>query len=803
MGPRNATADVAVIGTGITGLSIAWAVARLGMRVLLVGPHSHAGKASVAAGAMLAPFSETPAGDHPASAPAEVAHRAAARARYDDWLPRLRAASGHSVTLVDGLWLVATAHGAGDLEALEVAARAARDHGGCAEPHPPSQVPGLAPARTCPAHAALWLAGEASIDSGELMGALTCLLLSHELVWWADTTTVALAEGSTGGDGPVVIRCADNERYQAERIVLAAGSATGALADALPDLDLRLPPILAGKGVSLVVRDTGFALPTTVRTPVRRFACGAHLVPRAGGAAYLGATNRLTPPGETSIDPALEEIITVVQSVGDELNTGVYHRELTGVSVGHRPYTVDHLPLVGPTGDPRVLAATAAYRNGVLLAPYIAELIAGHLSGEHPLDGHPWRPTRTIAAPSLQEALHDRLPTLIDVLLPAEGVTAPWHQDLQALLDVAARHLIGSPDDPRWRSLHRLWNQAPVIEALPVLLRAVRDIPPAGPATTPAPPSVSTKEDALVPAARTETVPAAARPRWQRHRNTPFGVTLSADGTADLAELPPQWLKHLLLAEHLILLRGFTGAETCDQFEDFACALGEPVIWADRPAMSVVAKTEPDDHVNDTGFMPIHWDGMYKPDTPDIQVFQCLRAVDTAQSGGATLFSDTTEVIADTAPDTLARWKTLTFRYQRPLAEDMISRTCPLVVDHPHTGQLTLRFTEPVPEGTSILNPPHITLETAPEGCDPAAIMRQLRDALYDPRHMYAHRWQVGDIILADNRALLHTREPYPPGTDRHLLRVHIKIAKTSGPDDTPPARTGRPPRLRVDSAGM
>ncbi|WP_051466477.1 FAD-dependent oxidoreductase [Actinomadura oligospora] len=765
MGPGN-LADVAVIGTGIIGLSTARAVSGLGMRVLLVGPRCHAGQASAASGAMLAPFSETTAEDDPLSATAEIAHRAAARAAYGDWLTRLRSESGRPVTMTNGIWLVATAHGTGDLEALDTAARAARDHGASAEPHPPSEVPGLSPARTCPAHAALWLPDEASVDSGELLETLSHLLSARENVQWADTTAVALEPGNGGSEGPLVVRCANHERYEAERVVLAAGTGTGALADASPGLSLGLPPILAGKGVSVLVRDTGFALPTTVRTPMRRFACGAHLVPRAGGAAYLGSTNRLTPPGETSTAPALEEILAVVQSVGDELNTGVYHRELASVGVGHRPYTPDHLPLVGPTEDPRVLAATAAYRNGVLLAPHIADLIAGHLTGALSLDAQPWRPTRPVVTPSLEEALGGRMQMLIDVLLPAEGVTAPWDRDLQALLGVAARHLVESPDDARWRPLHALWDRAPVVETLPVLLRAVRDLPHAGNGTP----------------ARS-----AARPAVRERRLTPFGVRLSPDGTTDLKGLAPEWLKELLLRERLVLLRGFAGASSPDRFEAFARGLGPLVVWGDEPVASVVARAEPDDHVNDTGFMPIHWDGVYKPDTPDIQIFQCLKSVGSGADGGATLFSDTTSVIANTDPDTVALWRTLTFRYERPLRGEMLSRTCPLVVDHPHTGAPTLRFTEPVPEGVHILNPPRTTLHRAPDGCDEAEAVRRIRDAIYDPRHMYAHQWQVGDIVLADNRALLHTREAYPPGTERHLLRAHVTIGDVAG--DTPALR--------------
>lgn len=44
-----------------------------------------------------------------------------------------------------------------------------------------------------------------------------------------------------------------------------------------------------------------------------------------------------------------------------------------------RPGTADNLPLVGPAHEPGVVLAAGAYRNGVLLAPLIAQLVADHI----------------------------------------------------------------------------------------------------------------------------------------------------------------------------------------------------------------------------------------------------------------------------------------------------------------------------------------------------------------------------------------------------------------------------------------
>jgi glycine/D-amino acid oxidase-like deaminating enzyme len=53
---------------------------------------------------------------------------------------------------------------------------------------------------------------------------------------------------------------------------------------------------------------------------------------------------------------------------------------LEGVRVGLRPQADGPLPIVGPlAGMPHVTIATGHYRNGILLAPLTAELVASYV----------------------------------------------------------------------------------------------------------------------------------------------------------------------------------------------------------------------------------------------------------------------------------------------------------------------------------------------------------------------------------------------------------------------------------------
>ena len=43
-----------------------------------------------------------------------------------------------------------------------------------------------------------------------------------------------------------------------------------------------------------------------------------------------------------------------------------------------------------------------------------------------------------------------------------------------------------------------------------------------------------------------------------------------------------------------------------------------------------------------------------------------------------------------------------------------------------------------------------------------------------DESHVWEHRWREGDIVLWDNRAVMHRRDPFDPGTRRLMHRTQV-----------------------------
>ena len=100
---------------------------------------------------------------------------------------------------------------------------------------------------------------------------------------------------------------------------------------------------------------------------------GCYIVPRRDGTVLVGATVE---------DVGFDERATMggVRALVDAaamLVPGLDGSSLESVRVGLRPATADELPIIGPSATmPQVFYAAGHYRNGVLLAPLTAGLVA-------------------------------------------------------------------------------------------------------------------------------------------------------------------------------------------------------------------------------------------------------------------------------------------------------------------------------------------------------------------------------------------------------------------------------------------
>ena len=87
----------------------------------------------------------------------------------------------------------------------------------------------------------------------------------------------------------------------------------------------------------------------------------------------------------------------------------------------------------------------------------------------------------------------------------------------------------------------------------------------------------------------------------------------------------------------------------------------------------------------------------------------------------------------------------------------------PLVRRHPDTGRPSLFIS------------PRFTI--AIDGLEPAQseeLLRSLFAAIDDPRFTYRHQWRDHDVVMWDNRRMVHRGHPYPTDDTRHMNSITL-----------------------------
>jgi alpha-ketoglutarate-dependent taurine dioxygenase len=261
----------------------------------------------------------------------------------------------------------------------------------------------------------------------------------------------------------------------------------------------------------------------------------------------------------------------------------------------------------------------------------------------------------------------------------------------------------------------------------------------------------------------------------QVEQNQPFGVLLTPRRPSqDIRELSPAALRELAREHHLVILRGFSSAFSEPVvLTEYSSHLGEIMTGPFGAVLDEMEHRDATDHTFDSSYMPLHWDGMYTPTTPEFQLFHCV-AAPLADEGGRTTFVDTRLLIANASARQLALWKGISVTYRvKQVVHYGGEIQSPLLVEHPNGNGLVMRYNEPPVQGRKFLNK-HVLAYHGIAQEQLAAFYDDLHRMLYDKRSFYAHAWHCGDVVIADNFSLLHGREGFSARSSRHLQRVHI-----------------------------
>ncbi|HZP99533.1 MAG TPA: TauD/TfdA family dioxygenase [Reyranella sp.] len=181
-----------------------------------------------------------------------------------------------------------------------------------------------------------------------------------------------------------------------------------------------------------------------------------------------------------------------------------------------------------------------------------------------------------------------------------------------------------------------------------------------------------------------------------------------------------------------------------------------------------------------------HTDQSYRRPPPDISLFYAASPV--ARGRGQTLFASGILAYEALAPDLKRKVDNLEGLHAQPgtgrsrkaalagekprvFAPHQRSQRQPVVREHPVTGKKALYLCE----GGQMdwFEGPLVGMEPGPNG-EGAKLVDLLMSHMTQRRFVYVHEWTQGDMLIWDNRCLVHAATWYEPGEQRMMWRTTV-----------------------------
>lgn len=351
------TFDVAIVGGGLIGAAAALELRARKLAVVLLDRQQPGREASWAAAGMLAPGPDDP------RSIALVPLAKKSLELYPEFIAAVERASRRSTGFMRQPTLQAFFGSSGESERDEFVAGHKR-LGLSAEAILVSSAreleSSLGPAIT----AAAQLPEEATVDPRLLTDATVLAAAAQGVEIRANCGVTGLRREG----GRCVGIVTETAEIAAGHVLLAAGCFSSV---ALPEIACYAPtrPV---RGQMLALRHPRVKLGRVLRS------ANGYLVPRVDGRILAGSTLE---------DAGFEKVVTQegvrkIMAAALDLVPALVDAEVVEMWAGLRPGSPDDLPILGPSDIEGLLVATGHYRNGILLAPVTAKLVAAWISGE-------------------------------------------------------------------------------------------------------------------------------------------------------------------------------------------------------------------------------------------------------------------------------------------------------------------------------------------------------------------------------------------------------------------------------------
>jgi glycine oxidase len=361
-------AEIVVVGSGIIGLGVAYELARRGARVTVLDARAAGLGASQASAGVLAPYIEAPAQGALRDLSVE------SLGLYDEFVARV-ASDARTEVEYRHTGTIDVALDAEEAERLKATADVLDALGVRTEWREGADIFRLAPAVAPAAVGALVIPDHALVSAPGLVRALVRAGEAHGVTHRSGTRVTKIARHGDrlsvhiGAAADSASAAAATEILTADNVVIAAGCWSGQIDTG----DAPAVPVRPVRGQLLHLAWTA--------APLTHVLWGArcYMVPWQDGTVLVGATVEEVGFAEDVTVAGVHTLITAAA----ELVPDTMSARFKEARVGLRPASSDTVPVIGPSPEmPGLFYATGHYRNGILLAPLTAMMLAdGILEG--------------------------------------------------------------------------------------------------------------------------------------------------------------------------------------------------------------------------------------------------------------------------------------------------------------------------------------------------------------------------------------------------------------------------------------
>lgn len=343
--------DAAIAGGGIIGLSLGLELRRRGVSVVVIERQQAMSSASWAAGGMLAVMD-------PQNPPELMPLAHCSRELYPEYLQQIEELSGKAVPF-------RTTRAMQYVESPRPEAEAVTE----------KQVAEYAPGLKLGANTYEWLE-EGSVDPEDLREALPAAFVAAGGVLLEGEELLGV-QSTTGG----VLAWTTDKKVSAGTFVNCRGAWAGE-----PATGLEALPVEPVKGQMANLHCEPERLRCVVRAP------GIYLIPRGDGRVTIGSTIEHAGFEETVQEPCVRRLVDAARALLPDAKPPLGAMDMWA---GLRPGTPDGLPILGRSKAKNCWHATGHYRDGILLAPATALVMAQAIAGEAPeVSLEPYKPSR-------------------------------------------------------------------------------------------------------------------------------------------------------------------------------------------------------------------------------------------------------------------------------------------------------------------------------------------------------------------------------------------------------------------------